>query len=114
MTPTDLRVSYKRDTGRYPLTEIYKASYYKYKKDKYILKEKKKIGGTIDYRGYPTNLYATWLEEKIGNVNDLKNKFYSIYKECPSNQFPIYDTDTHEIYSNDYIYWLEDLFLKNN
>jgi len=98
ITPIDLRVSYKLDTG-------WSALYFDTKRG-----AKEKRDERPGFTGYPRAGYAIWLEEKLGNVSELRHKFdlFGITSVWPNNDGRM----NCDGYSMEYRIWLEEQYLE--
>jgi hypothetical protein len=92
-TPIDLRVQFKMTTGFNPLWELNNIKPKWQKHYSYTLGKLKSI-------------YGLWIEEKLGNYKKLRNYFYK--RTC------INPTFNNEYLKQDYILYLEEIYIKNN
>lgn len=85
MTPLDLRLKFKMDTGYYPVHSL-----------------------NPTFRGKLKSIYGNWLEEKLGNKENLRKLYtrFSGFYLCP-----IYNKN---YIPQDYIVWLEEKILTEN
>ena len=104
MTITDVRILYKKDTGQYPL---YNRIYDFFTKSKTPGTKKMLIFKSVKQG----NDYGKWLEEQISNLKDLQESYYKETYELPSTLFLSSNVE-HELYYFEYIFWLEEKFLK--
>ena len=113
MTVTDLRISYKLDTGNYPLYE--KKPYISFDLKTGESKTIHRISYTFMPQGIPRDFYGEWLEEKL-NINDT-SKFRNMFFRN-TGQWAINKQFGNPLgyikYNKEYIYWLEELYLKIN
>ena len=110
MTKTDLRISYKLDTARYPLwtKDHFGREYKKYNK------ESKFAPPRFNFlKGVPTSEYGLWLENKMGNSKDLREKYYNQTKEHSISNYRSNLRKNKEVFSVDYSLWLENLILSS-
>jgi hypothetical protein len=96
MTPTDLRIAFKMDTGSNALWEK--------------TRNGKDTGGTSLMQGYPRSIYGIWLEEKIGKPKYLRDRYFQVKKDAPTTNY--YNPGSHEVLYEDYIEWLETFIIK--
>jgi hypothetical protein len=91
MTPLQVRLKYKADTG-------YAPTY-----GKLFLIEK-----CCSYKGHLKQEYGQWLEEQMSNHStDIRVE----YKICTSNNAMKYNQDAlQEIYTKEYMFWLEEKY----
>jgi hypothetical protein len=100
MALTDLRISYRMDTGKYPL--------WAKNHDGRSTSGLPKTGYT---KGIPRTQYGLWLEDKTGKrSNYLRDLYYSKTKEIPSRDY--FDHSVNTILLKEYIFWLENFILK--
>ena len=93
MTPIELRTIFKIDTGYYPLWGLNGSG-------------NKKLDNIIS--GTPKTIYGEWLEKKIRNFKEVREKYY---KE--TGFYGIRKTlDRREIFKKEYSYWLEEQLIK--
>lgn len=96
ITPTDLRVKFKLDTGKYPVWPYY----------------------TTDITDYSTfhgpmlkSIYATWLEEKLTKFN--ASKLRETYRQESNGKDPMkWKSNFAEYYEREYSIWLENKILE--
>ena len=88
MTPFDLKISFKMDTGEYPTWGSYE----------------------LPYSGKPKSLYGLWIEEKLGNYEELRFQFKQEIGKTPV--FKSYSVNDW-LYSG-YIEWLEEKYCAKN
>jgi len=90
-TVTDLRIKYKLETGINPMWENYSYT------------DSSKFKST----------YGLWLEEQLGNSNELRENYYN----CEKN-IPVFKRRTciNDVLTQNYIFWLEEKLndTKNN
>jgi hypothetical protein len=93
MNCTNLRISYKADTGKFPL----------WGKDQ----RGKSIAGGSFIMGYPSSEYGRWLEAKTGQGSrQLQDEYYAKTREKPSvNYFE--PRSLGDSLKDGYIEWLE-------
>lgn len=104
MTITDIRIHYKKDTGNNPFYNYYSELYTKFSKGT------KKI---VPFRSTKQgNDYGIWLESQLGYPTILQTTYYNKTGILPNYSFV--DLSLNERYDVKYIYWLEELLLKNN
>jgi hypothetical protein len=98
MNITDLRISYKISTGRYPL----------YFKERVFFKY-------TFVEGTPINEYGIWLEDRFNflEIKKIRNNFYFQTLIKPTNLFYA-QVSKYEKYSKEYILWLEEYILNNS
>lgn len=87
MTPTDLRVQFKLETGHYPFWDI--QSY-----------------NPRPFVGKFKSLYGLWLEERLGNSKKLRETYYE--EESINPIYPSEKGYNHEALNSKYTLWLEE------
>ena len=106
MTETDLRFAFHMDTASFPF----------WSEDEWQTK--------VLYRGHLTSEYGRWLEERAGNPQELQRIYQFKNQRSPTYQSKrkswyrkgwnkYYNWQIRNVYSVNYIYWLEERILKN-
>ena len=103
MNVTDLRLAFKTDTGEHAL----------WAEDHFG----KDLGGwgyrkTSFHKGHPRSVYGCWLEEKIGKWKYLRDRYHKIHREAPTSSYFGFHGRYHEVFSKEYIEWLESFLLR--
>lgn len=86
MTPLDLRIQFKMDTGEYP-----------------VWNNKNKS----TFFGRYKSIYGLWLEEKLGNYKELRYDFYKLFGFDPVY---VRRNCLNDGLNREYISWLEQKF----
>jgi hypothetical protein len=112
MTPIELRVAFRCETGIYPLwAKDHRGDSVK---DPHI-----NVGlsaGRTTIKGMPSSEYGRWLEEKSGlSARVLRDRYYQQTKEWPTRNYFGYRNRYEEDYLRaDYSFWLESQFAGEN
>lgn len=93
MNVTDLRITFKMDTGRDPLWAK--------------THDGKDLRGTSWQKGWPRTIYGLWLEVKIGKTKYLRDRYFQVKKEKPTKWYHGKSTEGGDVLHGDYIEWLE-------